>query len=218
MAANKRISFDGVHRFLKTLFDGSVHAERIFSLAGTTTGAIESSSLAVALIGKGLAMARGLLPKHAIKQIDRMLSNEGIVVSTLFAQWVLYVFAKRPRVTIAMDWTDFDADNQATIMLSLVTRHGRATPLVWLTVDKATLKNRRNGYEDQVLRRLAEVLPAGVRVCIVADRGFGDQKLYQLLTEELKFDNVIRFRGNITVTAVGGEARTLRGAAVTGSG
>ncbi len=89
---------------------------------------------------------------------------------------------------------------------------------MWLTVDKATLKNRRNGYEDQVLRRLAEVLPAGVRVCIVADRGFGDQKLYQLLTEELKFDNVIRFRGNITVTAVGGEARTLRGAAVTGSG
>jgi hypothetical protein len=29
-----------------------------------------------------------------------------------------------------MDWTDFDADNQATIMLSLITRHGRTTPLV----------------------------------------------------------------------------------------
>ena len=40
-----------------------------------------------------------------------------------------------------MDWTDFH-DNQATIILSLVTRHGRATPLLWLTVDKATLKDR----------------------------------------------------------------------------
>ena len=59
-----------------------------------------------------------------------------------------------------MDWTDFEADGQATIMLSLLTRHGRATPLVWLTVDTATLKNRRNGYEYQVLVRLAEVLPA----------------------------------------------------------
>jgi hypothetical protein len=29
---------------------------------------------------------------------------------------------------VALDWTDFDADNQATIMLSLITDHGRATP------------------------------------------------------------------------------------------
>jgi len=50
-----------------------------------------------------------------------------------------------------MDWTDFDADNQATIMLSLITRHGRTTPLVWLSVDKATLKDNRNRYEYQVL-------------------------------------------------------------------
>ena len=35
---------------------------------------------------------------------------------------------------------------------------------------------------------------------IVADRGFGDQKLYQVLTEELKSDYLIRFRGNIAVT------------------
>ena len=44
-----------------------------------------------------------------------------------------------------------------------------------------------------------------------ADRGFGDQKLYRVLTEELKFDYVIRFRGNITVTAADGEARTALG-------
>jgi hypothetical protein len=35
-----------------------------------------------------------------------------------------------------------------------------------------------------------------MKVCIVADRGFGDHKLYEVLTEELKFDYVIRFRGN----------------------
>jgi hypothetical protein len=91
-----------------------------------------------------------------------------------------------------MDWTDFDTDNQATIMLSLVSRHGRSTPLVWLTVDKATLRNHRNAYEYRVLVQLAEALPANVKVLIVADRGFGDQKLYRVLTEELKFDYLIR--------------------------
>jgi hypothetical protein len=59
-----------------------------------------------------------------------------------------------------------------------------------------------------VLVRLAELLPASIKGCIVADRGFGDQKLYRLLTEELCFDYIIRFRGNITVTAPTGETRT----------
>ena len=79
-----------------------------------------------------------------------------------------------------------------------------------------------------MLVRLAELLPADIKVCVVADRGFGDQKLYRMLTEELCFDYVIRFRGNIAVTAAtgetrnaaawvrpGGRARVLRGAAVT---
>jgi hypothetical protein len=96
---------------------------------------------------------------------------------------------------VVLDWTDFDADKQATIMLSLITDHGRATPLVWLTVDKHTLKNNRSRYEHRVLVRLAELLPADIKVCVVAGSGFGDQKLYRVLTEELCFDYVIRFRG-----------------------
>jgi hypothetical protein len=111
---------------------------------------------------------------------------------------------------------------------SLITSHGRATPLVWLSVGKDTLKDNRNRYEYQVLIWLAEALPADVKVLIVADRGFGDHKLYRVLTEELKFDYLIGFRGNIKVTAADGEARAaidwvgqrgrtriLRGAAVT---
>lgn len=127
-----------------------------------------------------------------------------------------------------MDWTDFDGDDQATLALNLVTDHGRAMPLLWLSVWKDELKDQRNAIEDTCLRRLSEVVPPGCRVTILADRGFGDHKLYRVLTEELKFDFVIRFRGNIAVTATdgearaaadwvgaGGRARTLRGAAVT---
>jgi len=187
-----------------------------------------AASLAVAAIGHGLALARGGLTKHAIKQVDRLLSNPGIEVNKLLALWVPYVVGPRPSIAVAMDWTDFDADGQATIMLSLLTRHGRATPLVWLTVDKKTLKTRRNEYEYWALVRLAELLPADMKVLIVADRGFGDKKLYAVLSDELHFDYVIRFRGNILVTAADGEARaaadwvgpsgrarSLRGAEVT---
>ena len=208
MATRQPLAFEGVHHFLDTLFGDDLHTKRVKSLAGATLGCIQSTSLAVGMIGQGLALANGLLTKHAVKQVDRLLSNPGIEVNKLLAKWVPHLVGKRDSINVAMDWTEFDADNQATIMLSLLTSHGRATPLVWLSVDKTTLKNRRNGYEDQVLRRLAEVVPAGVRVTIVADRGFGDQKLYELLTGELKFDFVIRFRGNIRVTTTDGEVRT----------
>jgi hypothetical protein len=179
------------------------------------------------VIGRGLAAARGLNQKHATKQVDR-LSNQSIDVDDILVRWVPYVIGVRTSIVVALDWTDFDADSQSTIMLSLITDRGLATPLVWLTVDKSTLKNHRSLYEHRVLVRLAELLPPDVKVCVVAGRNFGDQKLYRLLTEEVYFDYVIRFRGNIAVTATSGETRTaaawvpphgrariLRGAAVT---
>jgi hypothetical protein len=230
-AGRKGITLKTTHQFLNVLFREDVHAKRIYSLANATLGVISSASLAVNTIGQGLALARGRLPKHAIKQVDRMLSNPGIDVDELSKRWVAHTVGSRPKIVVAMDWTDFDSDNQATIMLSLVSKHGRSTPLLWLTVDKAMLRNHRNAYEYRVLVQLAEALPADVNVLIVADRGFGDQKLYQVLTKELKFDYLIRFRGNIAVTSaegetrpaadwvgVGGRPRTLRNAFVTANG
>jgi hypothetical protein len=208
MQPNPTLGFKGVHAFLSGLFDGDLHAKRVLSLANASLGVIRSGSLAVHAIGLGLAQARGLKTKHAVKQVDRLLSNEGIDIDAARRHWVPYVAGPRTNINVAMDWTDFDADGQATIMLSLLTRHGRATPLLWLTVDTATLKNHRNEYEYQVLVRLADALPSDIKVCIVADRGFGDQKLYRVLSEQLKFDYVIRFRGNIIVTARDGETRT----------
>src|SRR5271170_1543365 len=124
----------------------------------------------------------------------------------MFGPWVTEMVGQRRSIVVAMDWTDFDADDQTTLALNLVTNHGRATPLLWLTVFKGELKAKRNDYEDLCLLRLAEALPEGAVVTILADRGFGDVKLFAFL-DELGFDYVIRFRGNIHVAAADGETR-----------
>ena len=201
---NKRVDF--VHDFLADIFAGDLHAKRVASLANGTLGVMTSTSLAVSIIGHSLAQARGLLGKHAIKQVDRLLSNQGIVVWDMFAAWVPRVIGQRKAIVVAMDWTDFDADSQTTLALNLVSNHGRATPLLWLTVLKDELKNSRNDFEDLCLARLGELLPDGVSVTILADRGFGDTKLFGFL-DTLGFDYVIRFRGNIHVTTADGETR-----------
>ena len=208
MVVRERFSYRAIHDVLNGVLEQDLHAKRVNSLCDATFGALHSGSLAICAIGQGLAAARSLKIKHAIKQVDRLLSNTAIVVDDILVRWVPFVIGVRDSIVVAMDWTDFDADNQATIMLALISDHGRSTPLVWLTVDKSTLKDQRTLYEHRVLVRLAELVPAGIKVCIVADRGFGDQKLYKMLTEELYFDYVIRFRGNISVTAATGETRT----------
>lgn len=219
-----------IRGFIGGLYGPDLHAKRIDALASATLGAMTGASLAVAVIGQSLAQARGLVTKHAVKQVDRLMSNAGIDVWDSFARWVPRQIGESRDILVAMDWTEFDHDGQSTLALSLVTGHGRAAPLIWLTVWKDEIATRRNDYEDACLRRLTETLPAGCRVTILADRGFGDQKLFGFLAE-LGFGYVIRFRGNIGVTTAdgetrpaaqwvgtGGRARKLRQARVTAQG
>src|SRR5215212_5086147 len=92
------------------LYGTDLHAKRVASLAGATLGVMQAASLAVAMIGQALALARGLVTKHAIKQVDRLLSNTGLDVWDSFARWVPHQIGTRQEVLVAMDWTDFDHD------------------------------------------------------------------------------------------------------------
>src|SRR5471030_519215 len=211
-----------IRAFIDSLYSHDLHAKRVDSLAAATLGVMTGASLAVAMIGQALAQARGLVTKHAIKQVDRLLGNSGIDIWKSFARWVPHLVGSRNDIVVAMDWTafrqrelsrrnaywtDFDGDGQATLALNLVTDHGRAMPLRWLSVWKDELKDQRNDIEDTCLRRLSELIPPGCRVTILADRGFGDHKLFAYLAD-LGFAYVIRFRGNIHVTDASGETRT----------
>lgn len=207
MLAKKKIGLNGIRKFLASLFEEDVHAMRVLSMANATLGVLSSASLAVYAIGQGLAHARGLITKHAVKQVDRLLSNTGIDVWGYFAYWVPYVIGPRQEIRVALDWTEFDRDDHSTIALNMITRHGRATPLLWKSVRKSSLKGKRNQYEDELLVRFKEVLPAGVKVTVLADRGFGDQKLFEFLRYTLGFEFIIRIRGNIIVTSTQGESR-----------
>jgi DDE family transposase len=221
------VQIKDVRRFLDSVLSEDIHAKRVESLANGTLGAMTGVSLAVSIIGRSLAQARGLLTKHAVKQVDRLLSNPGIEAWDIFATWVPDRVGSRTEIVVALDWTDYDADGQATLALKLVTRHGRATPLIWLSVHKDELAGRRNAYEDACLRRLAAVLPEGIKVTLLADRGFADAKLFAFLAE-LGFGYVIRLKGKTQVRAAdgtirpaaawvgqGGRARKLRDATVT---
>ena len=92
-----------VRAFIAALYQGELHAKRVTALAGATLGVMTGASLAVAMIGQALAQARGLVTKHAIKQVDRLLSNAGIDVWESFARWVPHLVGRA--ATSSSPWT-----------------------------------------------------------------------------------------------------------------
>lgn len=200
MAASRPSKLDRIstQQLVETLFAGDLHARRVLSIANGVTGVLRAATLSVHAIGEGYAEVARTKPRHGVKQVDRFLSNRAIEVDALTPSWARFVVAERKEVVVALDWTDFEKDDHTTLSAYVVTKHGRATPLAWKTVTKSTLKTRRNDFEYELIERLHNAIPVDVAVTVLADRGFGDQKLYALLAS-LGWDFVIRFRQCILV-------------------
>jgi len=191
---------------VEAIFGDDLHALRARSIANSVIGTVDAAVMSVHAIGRGYAQATGKSKKHGVKQTDRMLSNEGISVWSLFDPWVKFVVGVRTEVVVALDWTEFDADDHATLAAYLITSHGRATPLIWMTVRKSTLEGQRNDHEYRLIERLHGCVVPGVQITVLGDRGFGDQKLYRLL-QTLGWDFIIRFRSVIQVEDAEGTAQ-----------
>lgn len=208
-SGRRRRALDLKHtrQFAESLFGEDMHALRVLSLANGAVGVLHAAMLSIHAIGQAYAKVARITPKSGTKQVDRMLSNSAMHVETLQQQWVQFVVGPREELVVAMDWTEFDDDDHSTLCAYLVTRHGRATPMMWRTVKKSKLKGKRSAIEFELMTRLNDALPVAVeRITVLADRGFGSQEMYAHL-EALGFDYVIRFRGCIAVRDHAGESK-----------
>jgi hypothetical protein len=208
------------------IYGPDLHALRVLSLGNALAGLLNAAVLSVAAIGQAYANLANIKGKSGIKQVDRLLSNGGVILDQVLTAWVRHVVGDHPSIIVALDWTEFDDDDHSTLCAYMVTTHGRAMPLVWKTVKKSKLAGKRTDHERELLDRLYLMLGTAVRVTVLADRGFGDQSLYALL-RGYDWNYVIRFREAILVefdgkrvparewVAPNGHARILPGARVT---
>ena len=179
-----------------------VHAARVESLGNGVAGVMRAGKVAIHAIGAAYAGLKGIKTKSGIKQVDRLLSNEKVDLDETLEAWVRFVVGAREELVVALDWTDFEGDDHVTLCAYAATSHGRATPLVWRTVQKSKLRGQRTEIEHAVVEMLHRWISPDVGITLLADRGFGDKKLYELL-QLYGWDFVIRFRGDILVAHAG---------------
>src|SRR5262249_21177953 len=56
-------------------------------------------------------------------------------------------------------------------------RRGRAVPLIWASYPEWVLAKSQNNLEEGLVRLLRSLVPPGVRIILLADRGFGRARL-----------------------------------------
>jgi hypothetical protein len=132
-------------------------------------------------VGRGTLSAVGrCLPgptaaKHRIKRAWRFCANDRVHVSEVMPAVVRRLTRGRKKpLLVALDWTDVRGFH--TLMAAAVMR-GRAVPLVWASYTAGQLHRSQNSFEEGLLRLLVAMLPGGVKVILLADRGFGRAEL-----------------------------------------
>ena len=183
---------------VEEMFGEHVHLAVVRSVSNGVCGVLNATMVSVAAIGRAYAELAGIREKSGIKQVDRLLSNDGVELSELMGVWVRHVVGQTPSIVVAMDWTDFEDDDHTTLCVSMMTTHGRAMPLAWKTVRKSKLSRRRTRYELQMVKDVRRWLPEHVSVEWLADRAFGYRELYELIGS-YGWHYTIRFRENIKV-------------------
>lgn len=137
--ARKTLSLSHVREVMTDLFGQQFHAARVLSLANGVAGVLSAAVLSLHAIGHAYAQLAGITSKSGIKQVDRLVGNDGLSLDKLMSAWIGHVVGGSWHICVAMDWTDFDDDDHTTLCIYQVTSHGRALPLCWKTTRKSQL-------------------------------------------------------------------------------
>jgi hypothetical protein len=194
---NNIISLTEVRKLVNDYVGGVIHKKQSESLGNAVFAAMMSPRLGISALGRMYAQQTGKCPKHTIKQMDKLIGNTKISITDVLYEHVRIAVAHRQIIVVTFDWTEYDSVDQSRIAVNQLSRHGRATPLLWLTVKKSGLRKHRTAYEKKALRLLKECLPEEVQVIVLADRGFCSTTLFKYIQKRLKWDFVIRLRGNV---------------------
>lgn len=178
----------------REILKSQAEALAVFVASALTLARSILTDLAVEMKRQGFATST----KSALKRLDRWINNPGVSVTAamkpLVAAWTK---KRRKRLVISVDWVDI---RSYKTLVAAAAIKGRAVWLLWKSVPKSGLNLNTNRIEEEVIFELRQLLPAGLKVVILADRGFHKSRLFTYC-QRLKFDYIIRIKSEYHVAA-----------------
>jgi len=141
------------------------------TLAVIVAAALRMKGVGVLALGRAMAGAVGA--KHCIKRVWRFLRNPGVECESVSrALWQRFA-RSRGRQVVLVDWTDLHPFQQLVFALP---RDGRALPFLSKTIRKADSEGSMVRAEEACLDALGAIVPSGVELVLIGDRGFGNTR------------------------------------------
>jgi hypothetical protein len=173
------------------------------TLADLAAAAMQVGRISLANIGRKFLGPTAV--KHRIKRTWRFCANRRVLVSAAMSGLIRHLLRKRRKkpgrkvkpLPIAFDWTDIKGFH--TLMAAAVMK-GRAVPLLWASYTKWKLAKSQNNLEEGLLRLLRTMIPEGVPVIVLADRGFGRTELAKTC-QQLRLGYLIRIKPDVWIEA-----------------
>lgn len=191
MAPTSRL-YDALHSYLSQCQGHWRDVRHLQTLCWMMIGMIQSQNVHLNRFGVYVVSRASYAQSHQ-RRFRRWLSNRRIdgatahhlLVSQALSQW------GSERMYLSLDTTV--VWNCFCIVWVGVVYRGRTVPIAWRVVAQAS-STVRLWTIQRVLRQAARVLPEGVVVVLLADRGFADGKLMKYLRETLKWHFRIRIK------------------------
>ena len=76
---------------------------------------------------------------------------------------------------------------------------GRAVPIAWRVMEHGSSSVKFNDYQP-LLRRASRLVPKGIEIRFLADRGFADTRLLDYLTQQLHWHYRLRLKSSFGVS------------------
>lgn len=147
----------------------------------------------------GRAIRSPATVKALIKRAHRFIVNPDVLVADAMAGPIDRLLRRKARsrkpVLIALDWTQV---HDLHILAACAVIRGRSVPLLWASYREWDFHHSQNDLEEGLLRLLRTLLPEGVGVILLADRGFGRTELARVC-QELGLGYIIRISPDVWV-------------------
>ena len=116
------------------------------------------------------------LAQSTQRRFQRWLYNPRINVQRLYSPLIQGVLAQWQEDVLYLSLDTTTLWNQYCIIRVSVVHRGRAVPVGWRVIQHNSSSVAFHHYRD-LLRRISRLMPEGVKVVLLADRGFVDTQL-----------------------------------------
>ncbi len=173
---------------------GCLRLSQAKTLAILVAAAMRVQRISLANIGRAMIGKA----KHQIKRAWRFCANHRIVTADAMRGVLKKLLKKRKKkLLVSFDWTDIRG---LQMLMAAAVINGRAVPLCWTSCEGHSYQGHRsrNSFEESLLLVLRSMIPQGVKVVILADRGFGRAELARFCQNQ-GFSYVIRIQPDVHV-------------------